>query len=106
MSEWWTYTVADFLMFSSRTWYRLVEVYNAAFWPLHVATLLLGFGIVIAVLRQPAWQGRAIAGLLALLWTWVAVAFLRGSCAAFRHRPRRAAARRPAGLILLAVHTE
>jgi hypothetical protein len=77
MSEWWTYTVADFLMFSSRTWYRLVEVYNAAFWPLHVATLLLGLAIVVLVIRQPAWLGRAIAGLLALLWAWIAVAFLQ-----------------------------
>jgi hypothetical protein len=76
MSEWWTYTVADFLMFSSRTWYRLIEVYNAAFWPLHIATLLLGLAIVVLVARQPAWQGRAITGLLAVLWTWVAVAFL------------------------------
>lgn len=76
MSEWWTYTVADFLMFSSRTWYRLIEQYNAAYWPLHQVMLLLGFGIVGAILRQPAWQGRAIALLLAVIWAWVAVAFL------------------------------
>jgi hypothetical protein len=76
MSEWWTYTVADFLMFSSRTWYRLIEQYNGAYWPLHLATLLLGLGIVVVVTRQPAWQGRAIIGLLAVLWAWVAVAFL------------------------------
>lgn len=76
MSEWWTYTVADFLMYSARTWYRLIEQYNSTYWPLHLATLLVGLGIIVLVTRQAAWQGRIIAGLLAVLWTWVAVAFL------------------------------
>ena len=29
MSEWWTYTLSDFLLFSPRTYYRLFELYNA-----------------------------------------------------------------------------
>ena len=76
MSEWWTYTISDFLLFSPRTWFRLIEQYNGTFWPLHLAALLLGLLVVSLVLRPPAMQGRIIAGSLALLWTWVAVAFL------------------------------
>lgn len=76
MSEWWTYTISDFLLFSPRTWFRLIEQYNDAFWPLHVAALLLGLLIIAIVVRPPATQGRVIAGSLALLWAWVAVAFL------------------------------
>ena len=30
MSEWWTYRLSDFLMFSGATWYRLLELHNAA----------------------------------------------------------------------------
>ena len=29
MSEWWTYRLSDFLLFSPRTYYRLFELYNA-----------------------------------------------------------------------------
>jgi hypothetical protein len=30
MSEWWTYSLWDFLLFSPRTYYRLFELYNLA----------------------------------------------------------------------------
>ena len=76
MSEWWSYTIADFLMYSARTWYRLIEHYNIAVWPAQLVALLLGLGIVALVFRQPPWQARAITATLALLWAWVAVAFL------------------------------
>ena len=33
MSEWWTYSLSDFLLFSPRTYYRLFELYNLAIWP-------------------------------------------------------------------------
>ena len=33
MSEWWTYTLGDFLMFSPATYWRLVESYNRDVWP-------------------------------------------------------------------------
>ena len=36
MSEWWTYSLSDFLLFSPRTYYRLFELYNLAVWPWHV----------------------------------------------------------------------
>ena len=34
MSEWWTYTLSDFLLFSPRTYYRLFELHHRALWPL------------------------------------------------------------------------
>lgn len=76
MSEWWTYRAADFLMYSARTWYRLIEQYNTAFWPLQLVTMLLGLVVVALSIRPPPWQGRAIGGILTLLWLWVAVGFL------------------------------
>ena len=75
MSEWWTYRVADFLMYSARTWYRLIEQYNTAFWPLQLVALLLGLVVLTLSIRQ-ARQTRLNWSILALLWAWVAVAFL------------------------------
>jgi Family of unknown function (DUF6064) len=76
MSEWWTYSLSDFLLFSSRTYYRLLELYNAAIWPLQVLALALGAAILGLLLREVAWRGRAIAALLAACWLWVAWAYL------------------------------
>ena len=39
MSEWWTYSLSSFLLFSARTYYRLFELYNAEVWPLQIVTL-------------------------------------------------------------------
>jgi hypothetical protein len=76
MSEWWTYSLSDFLLFSPRTYYRLFELYNAAIWPLQVAALALGAAILGLLLRDTAWRGRAVAAILAACWLWVAWAYL------------------------------
>ena len=57
MSEWWTYSLSDFLLFSPRTYYRLFELYNAAIWPAQMLALALGLAI-LALLRRPG-RGRA-----------------------------------------------
>jgi Family of unknown function (DUF6064) len=76
MSEWWTYGLSDFLLFSPRTYYRLIERYNLAFWPAHALTIGLGLGI-LGMLRRPTQaQSRAIAAVLAALWAWVGWAFV------------------------------
>ncbi len=76
MSEWSTYTLSDFLLFSPRTYYRLFELYNAAIWPLHVAALVLGLAIIVLAARGGPAAQRVIAGALSLCWFWVAWAFL------------------------------
>ena len=37
MSEWWTYTLSDFLLFSPRTYHRLFELHNVVMTP-HLGT--------------------------------------------------------------------
>ncbi len=76
MSEWWTYTLSDFLLFSPRTYYRLFELHNAAWWPAHFVAVAGGVAIAVLAKRDGPAAGRAVAALLALAWAWVAWAFL------------------------------
>jgi hypothetical protein len=76
MSEWWTYTLSDFLLFSPRTYYRLFELHNAAWWPVHVIAVAGGVAIIVLARRGGPAAGRAVAAMLALAWAWVAWAFL------------------------------
>ncbi|KNZ31352.1 MAG: hypothetical protein AD742_17440 [Methylibium sp. NZG] len=102
MSEWWTYRLSDFLMFSARTYHRLFEIYNADVWPAHAVALGLGGVIGVAAWRgnggasvrvaaadgprargsiarsaprARAWASVAVFGVLALAWGWVGWAF-------------------------------
>jgi hypothetical protein len=75
MSEWWTYSLSDFLLFSPRTYYRLFELYNAAVFPAQVVAVALGIAL-LGLSRQPGHlPGRAAGAILAAVWLWVAVAF-------------------------------
>jgi hypothetical protein len=76
MSEWWTYTLSDFLLFSPRTYYRLFERYNQAVWPAQIVTISLGLFLLGALRSNKPWWGRVVSGVLALLWIWVGLAFL------------------------------
>jgi Family of unknown function (DUF6064) len=76
MSEWWTYTLSDFLLFSPRTYYRLFELHNLAVWPWHLAALGLGLAVLVVWLRGAAWAGRSAAAILAACWLVVAWAYL------------------------------
>lgn len=62
-------------MFSSRTYYRLIELYNGDIWPLQIATLTAGVAIIVLARSDAAWRGRLIALLLAACWLWIAWAF-------------------------------
>jgi hypothetical protein len=75
MSEWWTYTPSDFLLFSPRTYYRLLELYNLAIWPAQVAGLAIGGAVFAILLGERRGRDRIIAGLLAACWLWIAWAF-------------------------------
>lgn len=75
MSEWWTYSLRDLLLFSQRTYYRQFELYNLEWWPLQIVTLALG-GALLALWRHGGERaGRVLTLILALGWLWVAWAF-------------------------------
>jgi hypothetical protein len=76
MSEWLTYSLSDFLLFSPRTYYRLFAIYNEAVWPVHLLAAGLAIAILWLVRRSTRWRSRAVNTILAACWLWVAVAYL------------------------------
>ena len=75
MSEWWTYTLSDFLMFAPRTYTRLAELYNRDLWPLHALALSLGIAALLLASDGKRWKGRAVSAILPAAWAFVAWAF-------------------------------
>ncbi|WP_020654019.1 DUF6064 family protein [Massilia niastensis] len=75
MSEWWTYTLADLLMFSARTYYRLFELYNRDIWPAHVLADAAGMLVIGCIVRAGALAYRIAYSLLAVSWGWIAWAY-------------------------------
>jgi hypothetical protein len=75
MSEWWTYSVSDFLLFSPRTYYRLFELYNRAVWPAHILAVALGVLIIAFLRSKAAWSGQAVSIILTACWFGVAWAY-------------------------------
>ena len=72
MSEWWSYRLSDFLLFSPRAYWRMFEVHNEALWPLHVPMLAAGLAAIALAVSRPRHHGRMIALLLGILWAFVA----------------------------------
>ena len=93
MSEWWSYRLDSFLLFSARTYQRLIESYNVEVWPLQVVALMAGVGLLL-------WMGRAhsprrdrvVFVLLAVAWGWVGYGFLHQRFAAINWSASYAAA--------------
>jgi hypothetical protein len=75
MSEWWTYTLSDFLLFSPRVYYRLFELYNRSLWPIAIVSFALGLSILRLLLRPTGSGHRVIVAILGALWIWIAWAF-------------------------------
>jgi hypothetical protein len=75
MSEWWTYRLTSFLLFSPPTYYRLLERYNLAIWPAQLAGMAIGLAIVALLIGKHRYRERIISGLLAACWLWIALAF-------------------------------
>jgi hypothetical protein len=78
MPEWWTYSLGDFLLFSPRTYYRLIERHNVTIWPAQLLALALGLAIAVLLARPTRGRSRAVAGILALLWAWAGTTFVAG----------------------------
>ena len=68
MSLWSSYSVEDFLLFSERTYWRLFELHNEAFWPAHLFALLAGLALVALLVRPRSWSGRGCGLILAVAW--------------------------------------
>lgn len=75
MSEWWTYRPSDFLMFSPRTYWRLVELYQREVWPVQLLALATGMGLLWLALRRSPAAPRVVCAVLVLAWLWVGWAF-------------------------------
>jgi len=76
MSEWWTYTLSDFLLFSPSTYDRLIELYNLAIWPAQAVAAAAGVAIIALLASAIPYRERIACTLLALAWLWIAWAFL------------------------------
>ena len=76
MSEWWTYRLSDFLLFSPRTYYRLFELYNQAIWPAQILAVAIGVAVAAMLWKPGRWNARLAAVLLGACWLWVAWAYL------------------------------
>lgn len=75
MAEWWTYRPSDFLMFSARSWGRLLERWNGELWPWQAAIVAAGAALVALAAFRPERSRRAILAVLALAWAAVGWAF-------------------------------
>ena len=75
MTEWWSYSLRDLLLFSPRTYYRLFELYNLDVWPLQLVTVAAGVAILLLWRYGNQNAGRIIAALLALCCLCVAWAY-------------------------------
>ena len=75
MSEWWTYRLTSFLLFSPRTYYRTIELYNLAIWPAQLVGVAIGLAIVALLIAKHDGRERIIAALFAACWLWIGWAF-------------------------------
>lgn len=103
MSEWWSYGLSDFLMFSPDAYWRLVARHNAAWWPAPWLGVAAGGAVLLLAGRGTHRATRAVLVLLALAWAWVGWAFhWRGYAQIFLAAPYLAAASGVQALLLLA----
>ncbi|APO79425.1 hypothetical protein AM571_PC01694 (plasmid) [Rhizobium etli 8C-3] len=76
MSEWWTYSLEDFLLFSPRVYWRMFELHNAMVCPLQALTLVCGLVMLALIVRRSPASRRFVALVLAILWAFVGWSFL------------------------------
>lgn len=72
MTEWWTYRLSDFLLFSADTYYRLFELYNQSIWPVHLLLIVVSIAVVFFIIRPKPWAARALLFFLSASWLWIA----------------------------------
>ena len=75
MSEWWSYSLSDFLMFSARSYYRQFALMNREWWPLQLLALAAGAAILGGIMHRRLASARLAFALLGLAWLWVGWAY-------------------------------
>tara|TARA_R110000868_G_scaffold165328_2_gene398360 strand:+ start:36943 stop:37650 length:708 start_codon:yes stop_codon:yes gene_type:complete len=76
MGDWWSYGLADFLLFSPRVYYRLFETLNTT-WGLAVTAALIAGMVASGLAMRRGYRGnRVVLILLAMIWGWVTAGFL------------------------------
>jgi len=76
VSEWWSYRLGSFLLFSQHTYGSLVASYNVEFWPLQPVLVTLGLAaLFVAARSRSPLHARLVWLLLGAAWCWVAWAF-------------------------------
>ena len=73
MTDWTGYALADFIPFTAEVYFRMLERINEETWPLALATLAIGLGILLLCHRNRGVLGGT---LLAAAWAWVGYRFL------------------------------
>jgi hypothetical protein len=75
MSEWWSYGLSDFLMFSPQVYWRMVARHNMAAWPAQLLALAAAGALPVLLRTGGAARWRLALGLLALAWAWTGWSF-------------------------------
>ncbi|AKU12767.1 hypothetical protein AzCIB_2874 [Azoarcus sp. CIB] len=63
------------LPFSAEQFYEVFRAYNDAVWPAQVLLLALAVTALTLVIWPRTWSGVVIAGILGVLWAWLALAY-------------------------------
>jgi Family of unknown function (DUF6064) len=63
------------LPFTSEEFFGVFADYNRAVWPMPVVLVLLAAAALLLVWRDPRFSGLLVAGFLALVWLWMALAY-------------------------------
>lgn len=75
MGEFSSYTLDDFLLFSPRVYFRMLEQHNQALWPLQVLTIAAGLALIVMVLSPSHDRNRLSFAICGVVWLWVAWSF-------------------------------
>lgn len=63
------------LPFTAEQFFNIFHAYNDAVWPMQILLLALALAAVLFVAVPRDWSGRAVSGILALFWGWLAIAY-------------------------------
>ncbi len=75
MSDLWSYSLDDFLLFSPRVYDRMLELHNQSIWPFQVLAILLGVAALYLIFRPSHDRIRIIFAIYGAAWIWIAWSF-------------------------------